>query len=142
MAAILNDRGDEDHTPIKITFGGQSVVATDVLAKYTWNGDANIDGIVNADDYFLIDSGYITQKGGYYNGDLNLDGVVNADDYFMIDSAFIGQTGPLASGEPSRVDAPSTAAISDPDILMATQPVKKQNPDSLLATLFSTQPVL
>ncbi len=27
---------------------------------------------------------------------VNLDGLVNADDYFLIDSAFIAQTGPLA----------------------------------------------
>jgi len=75
----------------------------EVVVKYTWNGDANLDGVVNADDYFRIDSGFLTQQGGYYNGDFNYDGVVNADDYFLIDSAFIGQTGPLAEGE--RVEA-------------------------------------
>ncbi len=67
-----------------------------VLVKYTWNGDANLDGLVNADDYFLIDSGFISQHPGYHNGDLNYDGAVNADDYFLIDSSFITQSAPLA----------------------------------------------
>jgi hypothetical protein len=29
--------------------------------RYTWNGDANLDGVINADDYFMIDSGFISQ---------------------------------------------------------------------------------
>jgi len=34
---------------------------------------------------------------GYQNGDFNYDDIINADDYFLIDSAFIGQSGPLAT---------------------------------------------
>jgi len=33
-------------------------------------------------------------------GDFNYDGVINADDYFLIDSAYIGQSGPLAASKP------------------------------------------
>jgi len=77
LAAVLNDKGDGQ---IKLTFGGQSVGLTDVLVKYSWEGDANLDGVVNADDYFQIDSGFISQKKGWYNGDFNYDNVVNADD--------------------------------------------------------------
>ncbi len=71
----------------------------DVVVKYTWNGDANIDGVVDADDYFLADSGYITQAGGWCNGDFNYDGRMDSDDYFLIDSAFIGQAGVLGVQE-------------------------------------------
>ncbi|MCY2950604.1 MAG: hypothetical protein NTU53_01345 [Planctomycetota bacterium] len=85
-------------------WAGQSLDANSVLVKYTWNGDTNLDGVINADDYFLIDSGFILQAEGWYNGDFNYDGVVNADDYFLIDSAFIGQSGPL-SAEHSRMSA-------------------------------------
>lgn len=70
-----------------------------VVVKCTWNGDANIDGVVDADDYFLADSGYITQAGGWHNGDFNYDGRMDADDYFLIDSAFIGQGGALGAQE-------------------------------------------
>ncbi len=73
------------------TFGGYEVDATAVLVRRTWHGDANLDGVVDADDYFQIDTGYVWQIGWWYNGDFNYDGVVDADDYFLIDSAFISQ---------------------------------------------------
>ncbi|MCY2955309.1 MAG: pentapeptide repeat-containing protein [Planctomycetota bacterium] len=95
LGVMLN--ADSQGKAIYDTFAGQGVDANAILIKYTYNGDANLDGAVNADDYFLADSGYITQKGGWYNGDFNYDGVVNADDYFQIDSAFIGQTATLSN---------------------------------------------
>ncbi|MCY2955308.1 MAG: PEP-CTERM sorting domain-containing protein, partial [Planctomycetota bacterium] len=115
VGAFLNDRGDG--TPIMPTFDGRNVDASSILVKHTWNGDANLDGLVNADDYFLADSGYITQKGGWYNGDFNYDGVVNADDYFQIDSAFIGQSG-LLSGSSFITHHPSLpSSVPEPSCL-------------------------
>ncbi|MCY2954359.1 MAG: hypothetical protein NTU53_20705 [Planctomycetota bacterium] len=105
-----------------------------VLVKYTWNGDANLDGMVNADDYFQIDSGFIAQKKGWYNGDFNYDNVVNADDYFLIDSAFIGQSGPLSASKPK--------AASSADVVAMRQAAKKAEPDGILSQLFSTEPAL
>jgi hypothetical protein len=94
LAVSINDTG----TGVLFgQFAGEAVDANCVLVKYTWDGDMNLDGVVNADDYFLIDTGFLSQAGGYRNGDLNYDGVVNADDYFLIDIAFLGQTGPLAT---------------------------------------------
>ena len=78
-------------------FGGQTVSATDTLVMYTFAGDANLSGRINADDYFQIDSHY--NKNGnnaaisYFNGDFNYDGVINGDDYFLIDSNFVAQGG-------------------------------------------------
>jgi len=40
----------------------------------------------------------IAHRKNCYNGDFNYDGVVNADDYFLIDSAYIGQGGQLSIG--------------------------------------------
>ncbi len=60
------------------TFAGQTVHATDALAMYTYAGDANLDGKINADDYFQIDSNY--NKNGnnaaisFHDGDFNYDG--------------------------------------------------------------------
>jgi hypothetical protein len=95
VGAILNDDGSGK--AIYDTFASVPVNANSVLLKYTWLGDANLDGVVNADDYFLIDSNYIPQNPGWYNGDFNYDNVINADDYFLIDFAFLGQTAPLAA---------------------------------------------
>jgi hypothetical protein len=97
LGVMLNNGGLPGE-PIHRLFGSQRVDANSILVRSTWNGDANLDGVVNADDYFQIDSGFISQKGGWYNGDFNYDGAVNADDYFLIDGAFVGQSGPLAGG--------------------------------------------
>ncbi len=72
-------------------FDGQAVDATSVIVKYTYAGDANLDGVVNGDDYFQIDSAFPSGGAGWLNGDFNLDGVVNGDDYFLIDSNFPAQ---------------------------------------------------
>jgi hypothetical protein len=70
-----------------------------ITVKYTWNGDGNLDGKINADDYFLIDSGFLAPPDEplYRHGDFNFDDRIDADDYFLIDSAFLGQAGTLAS---------------------------------------------
>ncbi len=78
-------------------FDGQSVTSTDVLVKYTYFGDANLDGVVNGDDYTLIDNGFNNNLTGWHNGDFNYDGVVNGDDYTLIDNAFNTQGASLAA---------------------------------------------
>jgi len=131
LAAVLNDKGGTDG-PMFTQFTGEEVGVNDILVKYTWNGDANLDGVVNADDYFQVDSGFITQAKGYQNGDFNYDGIINADDYFLIDSAFIGQSGPLAASKPQSAVSADVAV---------QQKAKKADPDSILSQLFSTEPV-
>ncbi len=133
LAAILNNTGGG--STVRNPFAGKATALTDVLVKYTWNGDANIDGKIDADDYFLIDSGYITQAKGYYNGDFNYDGIIDADDYFLIDSAYIGQSGILADGTIEEVEAAST-------ILKARASDDADSSESVLAELFGTEPVV
>jgi len=143
LASLINDKGIGQ--PIFTTFAATPVDTNCILVRYTWDGDANLNGVVNADDYFLIDSNCIPQKPGYYNGDFNFDSVVNADDYFLIDSAFIGQSGPLAGGESAAATthaAPKPADSATVDDAVIVQGAKKQEADSLLAELFSTEPVL
>jgi autotransporter-associated beta strand protein len=71
--------------------------ATDVLIKYTYYGDANLDGQVDGSDYSLIDNGYLRQLTGWYNGDFNYDGVINGSDYTLIDNAYNTQGANLTS---------------------------------------------
>jgi len=129
LASMINDKGGGEGAWY-LKFDGIAVTKNDILVKYSWNGDANLDGVVNADDYFRIDSGFITQVGGFQNGDLNYDGVVNADDYFLIDKAFLGQTGKLAADEAAE------------DVVIVQQAAKKQDEPSVLSQLFSDVPVL
>ncbi|MGE5609813.1 MAG: ELWxxDGT repeat protein [Bacillota bacterium] len=130
LAVLLNEKNGK---PILSTFAGQSVNENDIVVKYTWNGDVNLDGVVDGDDYFSVDSGFISRAEGYCNGDLNFDGVVDGDDYFLIDSAFIAQT---------DVQAAVDTAVKAEDLMVKTQTGKPQAAPSVLKQLFSTKPVV
>ncbi len=96
------------------SFDGQTVTTSDVLVKYTYFGDANLDGVVNGSDYTLIDNGFNNSLTGWHNGDFNYDGVVNGDDYTLIDNAFNTQGASLASvsGQPEEMIASNTAQVA------------------------------
>jgi hypothetical protein len=79
------------------TFDSVTVAATDVLVKYTYIGDANLDGVVSSVDYAMIDNGWLLKLTGWSNGDFNGDGAVNASDYTLIDNAFNTQGASLAA---------------------------------------------
>jgi hypothetical protein len=67
-------------------WSGRTVGAETTLIAYTYQGDLNLDGQINADDYALIDL-YSTfaNASGYSHGDINYNGAINADDYALID---------------------------------------------------------
>ncbi len=72
------------------TFDGQPVSPSTVLIKYTYYGDANLDGQVNSVDYSLIDNSFLQPPANpaWSNGDFNYDGTINGSDYTLIDNAF------------------------------------------------------
>ncbi len=78
------------------TFDGEPVSSSDVIVKYTYYGDANLDGQVDGSDYSRTDNGFASGLTGWQNGDYNYDGVVNGSDYTLIDNAFNRQSSPLA----------------------------------------------
>ncbi|HEX2971037.1 MAG TPA: autotransporter-associated beta strand repeat-containing protein [Tepidisphaeraceae bacterium] len=110
IAVILNEKGDGKGA-LFTSFHGETVDVNSILIQYTWNGDVTLDGKVDLADYFLVDAGFITQKGGYRNGDLNYDGRVDISDYFLIDSAFIAQTGPLWGTQMTTVPEPAGMSL-------------------------------
>ena len=67
-------------------------------------GDADHNGVINFDDYALIDAGFNAGRTGFSNGDFNYDGVVKFDDYAIIDQAFVSQNRP--SPKPSPKPSP------------------------------------
>ncbi|HZZ42600.1 MAG TPA: autotransporter-associated beta strand repeat-containing protein, partial [Tepidisphaeraceae bacterium] len=81
---------------------GQTVDATAVLVKETLYGDANMDGVVNSDDYALLDRGMAKHLTGWSNGDFNYDGVIDAGDYLLMDESYVYTHG-----------APSPEMLSD-----------------------------
>jgi hypothetical protein len=93
---------------------GVDVDATCILVRYTWNGDSNLDGLVDADDYDVVDNSFVFGVGargyGWWSGDLDGDGSIDADDYDLIDNAFVFGGGPLG-GPPAAVPEPATLAL-------------------------------
>ncbi len=81
------------------SFSGQPVTSDDVLVKYTYIGDGNLDGLVSFDDYVGMDNAFfgLTPNLGWATGDINFDGVINFDDYTVVDQAFFFQAAPLVS---------------------------------------------
>jgi hypothetical protein len=72
-------------------WNGLTVDATSVLVKYTYAGDADLNGRLDGDDYFLIDSHVnVAPLAGapwrWYDGDFDYNGKINGDDYFLLDS--------------------------------------------------------
>ena len=101
------------------TFMGETVDATSVLIRYTYGGDANLDGKVNVDDYTWIDGNIGLGTSGWYNGDFNYDGKVNVDDYTIIDSNIGIQGAPFftaggAGGAQGALNAVS--AVPEPSL--------------------------
>jgi hypothetical protein len=79
----------------KSSFAGQTVDATSLLVKYTFNGDANLDGTVNALDFNALANGYGKTPGSevWSQGDFNYDGAVNSSDFAAL-AANYGQVMP------------------------------------------------
>jgi len=118
LAAVINDTGD-GVTRIRTTLAGEPVDVNTILIKYSYNGDANLDGMINADDYARIDNGYAAQAGDFYNGDFDYNGVVDSDDYFQIDRSFSTQGGAL--GAPAIVEA-QPASSSQVEAVTLSEP--------------------
>jgi hypothetical protein len=70
-------------------FAGRTVDQSSVLIRYTISGDADLNGKLNGDDYFLIDlhaANPTPPNVRWTFGDFDYNGKINGDDYFTLDS--------------------------------------------------------
>ena len=93
--------GNEIYT----TFKGRTVSLNDTLVRYTYMGDADLDGSVTGTDYSLIDNGFAFALNGWLNGDFDYSGSIDGTDYALIDNAFAFQVGPLSEPFLGRYNA-------------------------------------
>ncbi|MDX1965170.1 MAG: autotransporter-associated beta strand repeat-containing protein [Pirellulales bacterium] len=84
-----------------------------VIVRFTYPGDYNLDGQVDGADYVVVDSnlGVATPglSGGWTLGDGDFDGMVTAADYLPIDSNFGSGV-----GNPLSISNPAVTAIPEP----------------------------
>jgi hypothetical protein len=97
------------------TFAGQPITGASTIVMYTYAGDLNFDGLVDAADYGVIDN-FVQFPGtdGYANGDFNYDGIIDAGDYGIIDNTIQLQGLPFATGSGASVGAVS--AVPEPAV--------------------------
>jgi hypothetical protein len=93
FAGILDD-GSYDYSinAASVTDAAGNPLASSVAGAFRYlRGDANGDGVIDFDDYAVIDTGFLNGLSGYANGDFNRDGVIDFDDYAIIDFNFLNQ---------------------------------------------------
>jgi autotransporter-associated beta strand protein len=100
-------------------FDGATVGGSDILVKYTYYGDTDLNGTVDATDIARENNGMNNHLTGWYNGDFNYDGVINGSDTTLIDNAFAAHGAALGDAEIAQTTAElagyaPTAAVPEP----------------------------
>lgn len=102
--------GYAEASAIGITsFQGQPLDNTAILARYTYRGDANLDGVVNALDFNALASHFGLHGAHWFEGDFVEDGTVDTSDFTMLAQNFQMS---LATGGPAL-----TQLIPEPCVL-------------------------
>ena len=88
---------------------GEEVPTRAVLVKYTYVGDADLNGVVDGDDLVALLVGYANPELSphWSNGDFDYNGVVDGDDLTSLLVAYSQQGGPLGT-------AAVVAAVPEP----------------------------
>ncbi len=93
-------------------FGVSDIADSDIILKYNYKCDLNMDGIVDINDTFLFIGNYVPDQSitaDYYGGDMNYDGVVNIDDVYIFTAEFQEEMTITAPAE--SVPEPSSFAL-------------------------------
>src|SRR6202012_6035956 len=104
------------------SFDGIGIAATDVVVKYTYYGDADLNGAVDGSDYHQIDLGFGGHLTGWSNGDFNYDGVVNGTDYALIDNTFNQLKANPSFAQPLALEASASSLIATPAASAVPEP--------------------
>jgi hypothetical protein len=79
------------------TYSGQPVNSNSIIVRYTYSGDANLDGSVDTVDFNILASGFNATGAVWTQGDFNYDGTVDTVDFNLLASNF-SQTLPAPAG--------------------------------------------
>ena len=97
-------------------FNGRVVANSDVVVKYTYNGDTDLNGKIDFDDYSRTDNGFNNNRTGWFNGDFDYNGVVDFDDYSLIDQAFNTQGTVVLTTTDGGLAGPGERTIIEVDL--------------------------
>ena len=92
---------------------GHTVDDTSLLVRYTVPGDANLDGVVNAEDFASLAAHYGTQSTGVWSqGDFNYDGNVDTTDFNILAANFNSNLPLVAPAPPLGTLVPEPGRFS------------------------------
>jgi autotransporter-associated beta strand protein len=113
-------------------FDGQNVAGSNVLVRFTYSGDANLDGAVNALDFNALASHFSSGAAiPWSSGDFNFDGFVNSLDFTSLAANF-NLTLPAASSSlGGLVPEPSLAAML---LLIGSPPWRRRGTPRVFAS--------
>jgi autotransporter-associated beta strand protein len=112
VAVIQNSDGQGG--ALYATFDGVAVTSTDILIKYTYIGDTNLDGVVDATDLANVLAGINGHLTGWINGDFTYAGSVTSADLSLLLTSLAGQGAPFSDGgggASGTVPEPSSLAV-------------------------------
>jgi autotransporter-associated beta strand protein len=107
------------------TFGGQSVSGTDILVRYTRNGDATLDGLCGDDDVTVLGAFYdsgATSGHQWYEGDFNFDGKIDDSDVTILGAFYNQGAPPLASDLSAKYGAQFASAFEAGQAMPVPEP--------------------
>lgn len=109
-------------TSFPATFFGQTIDSTTLLVSFTRYGDANLDRLVNSDDFNRFAANFGLSGRTWTQGDFTYDAAVNSDDFNLLAGNF-----GLSAGADGIVDPADWAALA------AVVPEPGLTPAALLA---------
>jgi hypothetical protein len=94
------------------SYDGVPVTAADTIVKYTYFGDTNLDGVVDASDLANTLAGINGGLTGWVNGDFNYDGAANGTDLNLLLASLSGQSISYGNGDSTSGAVPEPSGLA------------------------------
>ena len=98
------------------SIGPFSIAPGDTLLRYTLDGDANLDGTVNLQDFNRLAANFGQSNQAWTDGDFNYDGAINLSDFNALAGNFGMSASPTALYELERFAGPQDRADARPEL--------------------------
>jgi hypothetical protein len=107
------------------SFQGQTIANKAVIVKYTYYGDANLDGVVDASDFQRLLDGLVNNSSNWSQGDFTYDGKVDlGNDFDLFLTSYLANGSALGDLAPIILnDADLTSAQKESMLAVVPEPV-------------------
>lgn len=106
LAPVLNSDLPTPYAAWTVGSFNESLGANDLIIKYTYTGDFNLDGEVTRADYAVFGGNFDNGASGgneWAFGDTNGDGLLTHADAANFNTAYLNGTGSAAANDPTQL---------------------------------------